>query len=68
MITDLKNGIKSAGQIRTLFLTATNTEIKTVITDIDTIKGQMAGVTSIVAKQGQTVGEALVAAAQATAA
>ncbi|HHI92325.1 MAG TPA: hypothetical protein ENK04_02250 [Gammaproteobacteria bacterium] len=68
MITDLKNGIQNAGQIRTLFLTATNTEIKTVITDIDTIKGQMAGVTTIVAKQGQTVGEALVAAAQTAAA
>ena len=68
MIRDLNNGIMSVGQIRTIFLTAANTEIQTVITDINTIKFQMAGVTTIVAKPGQTVGEALVAAAQAAAA
>jgi len=67
MISDLKNGIQSVGQIRTIFLTAANTEVQTVITDIDTIKGQMAGVTTIVAQPGQTVGEALVAAAKKSA-
>jgi hypothetical protein len=64
MITDLQNGIQSAGQIRTLWLTAANTEVATVITQIGTIQSQMAGVTSIVAQPGQTVGEALVAAAE----
>lgn len=68
MISDLQNGVQNAGQIRTLFLTAANTEVQTVIADINTIKGQMAGVTSIVAQPGQTVGEALVAAAQQSAA
>ncbi len=64
MINDLQNGILNAGQIRTIFLTAANTEVQTVITDINTIKGQMAGVTVVVAKPGQTVGEALIAAVQ----
>jgi len=64
MIGDLQNGIQNAGETRTLFLTAANTEVQTVLTDINTIKGQMAGVTSITAKPGQTVGEALVAAVQ----
>ena len=63
MIDDLRNGIKSAGEIRTIFLTAANTVIKTVLSDINIIKKQMAGVTNIVAKIGQTVGEAAVAAA-----
>ena len=64
MISDLANGIQNAGYIRTLFLTAANTEVQTVLADIKTIKGQMAGLTSIVAPQGQTVGQALVAAVQ----
>lgn len=67
MISDLQNGVQNAGQIRTLFLTAANTEVQTVIADIRTIKGQMDGVTVIVAPVGQTVGEALVAAAQQSA-
>lgn len=64
MISDLQNGIQSPDQIRTIFLTAANTEIQTVLTDINTIKGQMAGVTNIVASAGQTVGQALIAATQ----
>ena len=64
MISDLQQGVMSAGQTRTLFLTAANTEVKTVIADINTIKGQMTGVTLIRAKTGQTVGEALIAAVQ----
>ncbi len=67
MISDLQNGVTNAGTLRTIFLTAANTEVQTVITDITTIKGQLAGVTNIVAAPGQTVGEALVAAAQAQA-
>lgn len=65
MVSDLNSGIQSADQIRELFLTAANSEVKQVITDITTIKAQMAGVTSIVAKPGQTVAEALLAAANA---
>lgn len=64
LVADLQKGIQSADQVRTLFLTAANTEIQTVITDINTIKGQMAGVTNIVAAPGQTVGDAIVEAAQ----
>lgn len=68
MISDLQNGIQSADQIRTLFLTAANNEAQTVLTDINTIKAQMAGIQSIVAPPGQTIGEALVAAASTPAA
>jgi hypothetical protein len=49
-------------------LTAANTVIQTVISDINTIKGQLTGVTSIVAEPGQTVGQVLIAAAMAVAA
>ena len=38
MIDDLRNGIKSAREIRTIFLTAANTIIKTVLSDINIIK------------------------------
>ena len=64
MINDLNQGIKSTGEIQTIFLTAANTTIQTVLTDTQTIKAQMAGVDNIVAKPGQTVGEAIVDAAQ----
>ena len=63
MIDDLRNGIKSAGEIRTIFLTVADTVIKTVLSDINIIKKQMVDVTNIVAKIGQTVGEAAVGAA-----
>ena len=66
MITDLNKGITSPGFLRTLFLTAANTTVKTVIADISTIKQQMSGVDQIVAKKGQTVGQAIVAAAKGT--
>ncbi|HEV2705486.1 MAG TPA: HBL/NHE enterotoxin family protein [Pyrinomonadaceae bacterium] len=68
MISDLQQGVQNADQIRTLFLTAANNEVQTVLTDINTIKNQMAGVTTIVAQPGQTVGQALVATAQQLAA
>lgn len=59
MVNDLRNGIKKSGDIRKIFLTAADTEVKVVIQDIETIKGQMAGVRCIVAMPGQTVGEAI---------
>lgn len=64
LINDLEKGIKNAGVLRELFLTAANTTIKTVIADIKTIKTQMAGVQDIVAEKGQTVGDAIVNAVQ----
>ncbi len=63
LICDLQNGIMSVEQVRTLFLTAANTVVQIVISDINIIKGQLTGVTSIVAAPGQTVGQALMAAA-----
>jgi hypothetical protein len=65
MISDLQNGVQNAGTLREIFLSAANTVMKTVTADIATIKTQMAGVTIIVARPGQTVGDALVAAANA---
>lgn len=65
MISDLNSGVQSAGLIRQIFLTAANTAVQTVLVDISTIKTQMAGVTIIVAKQGQTVSQALLAAVNA---
>ena len=65
MITDLQNGIMSSGEIRQLFLNDANNDMKIVIEDINKIKVQMAGLTEIVAKKGQTVSEAIVALATA---
>lgn len=67
MISDLKQGIENADSIRTIFLTAANGVAQTVLADVQTIKQQMAGVTSIVASPGQTVGQAIIAAANAPA-
>ena len=64
MISDIKNGIKDTGEIRTIILMAANEAVKTVIKDTEIIKAQMVGVTNIVAQKGQTVGEAIVAAAE----
>ena len=65
MITDLQNGIMSSGQIRQLFFTDANDSVRTVIEDINIIKVHMAGLTEIVAKKGQSVGETSVAWAKA---
>ena len=67
LIADLKNGIQNAGTIRTIFLTAANGVAQTVLTDVQTIKQQLAGATTIVAKPGQTVSDAILAAANAPA-
>ena len=61
MIKDLENKIVSAGEIRTLFLAAANTAIKTVLSDIQIIKVQMSGVQYNIAKKGETVSEAIAA-------
>ena len=61
MIKDLEIGIVSAGEMRTIFLAATNTAIKTVLSDIQIIKVQMSGVQYNIAKKGETVSEAIAA-------
>lgn len=57
LISDLSKGIMSAGTARTLFLTAANNEISSVLTDCSTIKSQMAGVQLIKATSGQTISQ-----------
>lgn len=64
LIKDLNKGAQSTETLRTIFLSAANQEVSSVTRDIQTIKTQMAGVRSIVASPGQTVGEAIVAAAK----
>ena len=55
LISDLNNGIQSADAVRSLFVTAANGEIKTLLTDIETIKQQMDGIQVQVAAPAQTV-------------
>jgi non-hemolytic enterotoxin B/C len=54
--SNLENGIMSADAARMLFLTAANGSVKSILQDTSTIKNQMAGVTSMVAPKGMTVG------------
>lgn len=68
MADDLNKGIINTGYLRKVFLTGANTEVKTVITDINTIKTQMAGVHKVTVAPGQTVGDAIVDAAHKQAA
>lgn len=55
VIADLTNGVLSPDAVRTLFVTAANAEIANVLTDIATIKTQMAGVAVVTAANDQTV-------------
>lgn len=64
MISDLEKGVVNAGQLRTIFLTAANSEIKTVMSDITTIKHQMSGVRSVPVPAGRNVGDAILEAAK----
>ncbi len=57
IINDLNQGIISADSVRTMFVTATNEEIATLLQDIQTIKEQMSGVTVQCASPGQTVSQ-----------
>jgi non-hemolytic enterotoxin B/C len=63
IISDLKSGVLSTDALRTLFVTAANGEIATLLQDIQTVKGQMAGVTVQVAAKNQTVSQVIQAAA-----
>ena len=64
LVSDLDKGITNVGKVRQLFLTAANTEVGTVIKDIDVIKTQMTNPTRVPVPAGKTVGDAIVAAAQ----
>ncbi len=46
MANDLRTGISSTAAVRTLFLTAAQNTVPTILSDISTIKAQMAGVTT----------------------
>jgi len=52
---NLDKGIISADSVRQLWLTAANTTVKTVITDVRTIKAQMAGVSTLSVPRGTTI-------------
>lgn len=62
---DLDKGILSTGEIQKIFLTAAQTEVNTIISDITTIKTQMTSPKIIAVEPGQTVGDAIVKAAEA---
>lgn len=64
LISDLENGITSTDQARTLFLTASNGIVQSVLTDTDIIKSQMAGATNSVAPTGQKIGDYIVSVAK----
>lgn len=55
LIDGLKNGILSAATIREMFLTEANTSIKSIQTDINTIKDQIAGIVTSTAPSGTTL-------------
>ncbi|MBB5471046.1 hypothetical protein HDG32_007201 [Paraburkholderia sp. CI2] len=63
IIGDLQSGVMSTDDVRTLFVTAANGEIGTLLQDIQTVKAQMAGVTVQVAAPNQTVSQLIAAAA-----
>jgi len=57
---NLKKGIESADSIRTLFLTAADSQLQNqVVTDIATIKQQMTGVIQIPGESGRTMAETI---------
>lgn len=52
---DLQNGIINVDDIRTMFLNEANSDIANILTDIATIKAQMAGVNSTVLPKGDNI-------------
>jgi len=56
---NLKSGVENTDGLRTMFLDAANQEVKTVLTDIDIIKAQLASGKVVVGTQGQTIGNVL---------
>jgi hypothetical protein len=64
LATDVDKGIVSTGDVRTLFLTASDSMIKSVQQDTATIRQQMTGVTSLQAPAGTSIGDFAVSVAQ----
>ncbi|WP_426430346.1 HBL/NHE enterotoxin family protein [Winogradskyella sp. HB-48] len=64
MATDLQNGITNADDLRTLWLAAANNSVPTIMTDIQTIKAQMAGVDLIKNTNGEKLGKFIVTEAE----
>ena len=62
LIGDLNKGIINDGILQKMFLTAANTAVQTVISDVTIIKSQMTGVAVVPVAAGQTVGQAMIAA------
>lgn len=67
VLSDLQNGLKTPAAAYLYLQTVGNYIQNTLIPAINTINAQMAGVNSIVASPGQTVGDAIVAAVQSSA-
>ncbi|OHX16099.1 hypothetical protein BI343_16115 [Chromobacterium amazonense] len=57
LITDIDKGITSPDALRQLWLTAANTTVKTVLTDVNTIKSQMAGITPLPVPKTTTISD-----------
>lgn len=55
LVSDLDRGIMSADVVRKLFLNVADSAIVTVTQDVDTIKKQMDGISTVTASSGQTV-------------
>lgn len=53
--SDLSSGLQSADEVRTIFLTAANSEIKQVIQDSDNIKQQLDGVSVVQTPENQSL-------------
>jgi len=64
MISELNSGITSPDALRKAFLDAANSEIATVVANVNTIKLQMDGIQTVVATPGQSVGDAVLAVAK----
>ncbi|ODP97834.1 HBL/NHE enterotoxin family protein [Salinivibrio sp. SS2] len=57
MIADLDKGITSTDSLRELWLTAADGTVKTVLTDVNTIKAQMAGVSELSVPKNTTIAD-----------
>lgn len=55
LIVDLNSGLMTADEVRTIFLTASNSEIQQVIEDTENIKTQLDGVNVVIAQPGQNL-------------
>jgi len=68
LASDLQNGITSTGDLRQIWLNAANSVVRQVEIDTNIIKKQMAGVESVTAPSGTSIGDFAVAEAKKRAA